>query len=110
MGKFQRDVAAQARIFRLIDDSHAPASDLGEDAIGAGLPAPSRLLDIGERCGGERLDRQVQDAPGLFVGGDQAGDFALERRVAGAGLGQPGGALGGRALKSLIKQRFHAPP
>ena len=67
--KFQGHGAVQARVFGFVDDAHAAAAELGEDAVGAELLSGGDLARLVEGFGGEGLHGALEDALVGFVGG-----------------------------------------
>ena len=89
-----------------VDGAHTALADRLEELVAAVDAGPDRRA-IGHGQGGRRGHREptahrVEDVVGLGVGPQEVLDAAAEPQVAGAGLGEEGGALG---LGRLVQRR-----
>jgi len=82
-----------------VDGAHAAAADLAKDLVGADAAAEHGV-------GGER--GRVEEAAGWVVIFEEGRDFAVKVVIAGAGLGEEGRALIGRAIEGFGEEALGA--
>ena len=121
--ELQRDGRLQPRVLGFVDDAHAAAAELFDDAvvrqrltdqsIGIGLGAVVAVVTAvgsGELTCGHVDGRSAQKAAGAVVCGEQRADFLLDLRVAGARVPHEGVALRRGAIERRLQQLIDERP